>query len=46
MKEIQIDLPTALKATLASASWPLAAFREFGTKQLTEDASKVTVSPR
>ena len=46
MKEIQIDLPTAFKATLASASWPLAAFREFGTKQLTEDDSKVTVSPR
>ena len=46
MKEIQIDLPIALKATLASASWPLAAFRELGTKQLTEDANKVTVSPR
>ena len=46
MKEIQIDLSIALKSTLASASWPLAAFAEFGSKKLTEVDSKVTVSPR
>ena len=46
MKEIQIDLPTALKATIASATWPLAAFTEYGTKKLVEVDSKVTVSPR
>ena len=46
MKEIQIDLCVALKSTLAAASWPLAAFAEFGSKKLTEIDSNVTVSPR
>ena len=46
MKEIQIDLSVALKSTLAAASWPLAAFAEFGSKKLTEIDSNVTVSPR
>ncbi|WP_216904822.1 Photosystem I reaction center subunit III [Synechococcus sp. CCY 9618] len=46
MKEIQIDLPLAFKSTLAAASWPLAAFKEFTGGKLLEDDSKVTVSPR
>jgi photosystem I subunit 3 len=46
MSEIQIDVPLAFKSTLAAASWPLAAFREFAGGQLTEADDKVTVSPR
>ena len=46
MKEIQIDLPLALKSTLAAASWPLAAFGEFTGNKLTEADDKITVSPR
>ncbi len=46
MKEIQIDLPLALKSTLAAASWPLAALKEFSSGKLLEADSKVTVSPR
>jgi len=46
MKEIQIDLPLAFKSTLASATWPIAAFAEFSSGKLTESDSKVTVSPR
>ena len=46
MKEIQIDLPLALKSTIASASWPLAAFKEFTSNKLTAPDSQVTVSPR
>jgi photosystem I subunit 3 len=46
MHEIQIDVPLALKSTIAAASWPLAAFRELTSGQLTEADSKVTVSPR
>jgi photosystem I subunit 3 len=46
MKEIQIDLPVALKCTLDSARWPLAAFAELTSNKLTEVDSKVTVSPR
>jgi photosystem I subunit 3 len=46
MKEIQIDLGLAFKSTLASASWPLAAFKELTGGKLLEDDSKVTVSPR
>ena len=46
MHEIQIDLPVALKATIASATWPLAAFKELTSGKLTEVDSKVTVSPR
>ena len=46
MKEIQIDLPIALKCTLDAAKWPLAAFAELTSNKLTEDDSKVTVSPR
>ncbi|MFO7628006.1 MAG: Photosystem I reaction center subunit III [Prochlorococcaceae cyanobacterium] len=46
MKEIQIDVPLALKSTLAAATWPLAAFGELTSGKLTESDSKVTVSPR
>jgi photosystem I subunit 3 len=46
MKEIQIDVPLAFKSTLAAASWPLAALREYTSGKLLEDDSKVTVSPR
>ena len=46
MHEIQIDVPLALKSTIAAASWPLAAFKELTSGQLTESDSKVTVSPR
>ncbi|KEF40709.1 MAG: Photosystem I reaction center subunit III [Cyanobium sp. CACIAM 14] len=46
MKEIQIDLSLAFKSTLAAATWPLAAFKEFTGGKLLEADSKVTVSPR
>ncbi len=46
MKEIQLDLPLALKTTLAAAVWPLAAFSEFASGKMIEADSKVTVSPR
>jgi photosystem I subunit 3 len=46
MKEIQIDLPLAFKSTVAAASWPLAALKEFTSGKLLEADSKVTVSPR
>jgi photosystem I subunit 3 len=46
MHEIQIDVPLALKSTLAAASWPLAAFGELTSGKLTESDSKITVSPR
>ena len=46
MKEIQIDLPLALKSTLAAATWPLAAFGELTSGKLLESDDKVTVSPR
>ena len=46
MHEIQIDVPLALKSTIAAATWPLAAFGEFTSGKLTEADSKFTVSPR
>ena len=46
MKEIQIDLPLALKSTIAAATWPLAALNELKSGKLLEDDNKVTVSPR
>ncbi|MFZ4804804.1 MAG: Photosystem I reaction center subunit III [Synechococcus lacustris] len=45
-KEIQIDLPLAFKSTLAAATWPLAAFKEFTSNKLTAPDNHVTVSPR
>ena len=46
MKEIQIDLPLALKSTIAASTWPLAALAELRNGKLLEDDNKVTVSPR
>lgn len=46
MKEIQLDLPLALKTTVAAAVWPLAAFNEFVGGKMIEADSNVTVSPR
>jgi photosystem I subunit 3 len=46
MKEIQIDVPLALKSTIAAATWPLAALAELRNGKLLEDDNKVTVSPR
>jgi photosystem I subunit 3 len=46
MKEIQIDLPLAIKSTLGAATWPIAAFGELTSGRLTESDDKVTVSPR
>ncbi len=46
MKEIQIDVPLALKSTLAAATWPLAALNELKSGKLLENDNKVTVSPR
>jgi photosystem I subunit 3 len=46
MREIQIDLPLALKSTIAAATWPLAAFGEFTSGKLLESDSKITISPR
>ena len=46
MKEIQIDLPLAIKSTIAAATWPLAAFGELTSGKLLESDDKVTVSPR
>ncbi|NDD69348.1 MAG: Photosystem I reaction center subunit III, partial [Synechococcaceae bacterium WB9_4xC_028] len=45
-KEIQIDLPLALKSCIAAATWPLAAFGELTSGKLLESDNKVTVSPR
>ena len=46
MKEIIIDVPLAFSTMLTGFAWPLAAFGEFSSGKLTEDDSKITVSPR
>jgi photosystem I subunit 3 len=46
MKEIQIDVPLALKSTIAAATWPLAAFGALTGGKLVESDDKITVSPR
>ena len=46
MKEIIIDVPLAFSTMLTGFAWPLAAFGEFASGNLTEDDSKITVSPR
>lgn len=45
-KEIIIDLPLAIKSSLSSAVWPLAALGEFTTGKLTAKNNEITVSPR
>ena len=46
MKEIIIDVPLAFSTMLTGFAWPLAAFGEFSSGKLTEDDSKISVSPR
>ncbi|HEY9697140.1 MAG TPA: Photosystem I reaction center subunit III [Trichocoleus sp.] len=46
MKEVQIDVPLALKCALSGFAWPLAALKELTTGELTEADSKIPVSPR
>ena len=45
-KEIIIDVPLALKCSLGAATWPMAAFGEFTSGQLTAKENEITVSPR
>ncbi len=46
MGEIIIDVPLALSSTIAALAWPLTAFRELTSGQLTVPDSDVTTSPR
>lgn len=46
MGEIVIDVPLAVSSTLAAFAWPLTAFRELTSGQLTVPDSDVTTSPR
>lgn len=46
MGEIIIDVPLAISSTIAGMAWPLTAFRELTSGQLTVPDSDVTVSPR
>ena len=45
-KEIIIDLPLAVKSSLAASTWPLLAFAELSTGKLLAKDSEITVSPR
>jgi photosystem I subunit III len=45
-KEIIIDVPLAIKCMLGAALWPLLAFKELASGELTEANNKITVSPR
>jgi photosystem I subunit III len=45
-KEIIIDIPLAIKCSLGSAVWPLAALGEFTSGKLTAKNNEITVSPR
>jgi len=45
-KEIIIDVPFALKLAAQGAGWPFRAIQELRAGTLTEDDSKITVSPR
>lgn len=44
--EILIDVPVALECFGEAASWPLKAFNELKSGELTESDDKITVSPR
>jgi photosystem I subunit 3 len=46
MKEVVLDLPLVVKCSLAGATWPLAAFQQFSSGDLTAKKSEITVSPR
>ncbi|WP_247215780.1 Photosystem I reaction center subunit III [Synechococcus sp. C9] len=45
-KEIIIDVPLAIRCMLSGFSWPLMAFRELTTGQLTVKDNEIPVSPR
>ncbi|APB34426.1 photosystem I subunit III [Gloeomargarita lithophora Alchichica-D10] len=45
-KEIIIDVPLAIRCMLSGFSWPLLAFRELTTGQLTVNDNEISVSPR
>jgi photosystem I subunit III len=45
-KEIIIDVPLAIKCSLAGATWPLLALKEFTTGELVANDNDITVSPR
>lgn len=45
-KEIQIDVPLALKYMLSGFTWPLAAVKELTTGELYAKDDEITVSPR
>jgi photosystem I subunit 3 len=45
-KEIIIDIPLAIASIAQGPLWPLAAFKEFASGELTAKESEVTVSPR
>jgi len=45
-KEIQIDVPLAIKFMLSGFTWPLAAIKEFTTGELYARDDEITVSPR
>lgn len=45
-KEIILDLPLAIKCSLGSAVWPLAAFGEFTSGKFLAKNNEITVSPR
>lgn len=45
-KEIIIDVPFAIKLAFQGIGWPFRAIQELRAGTLTEDDSKITVSPR
>lgn len=45
-KEIIIDVPLAIKCSLAGATWPLAAIKELTTGELLAKDNEIPVSPR
>ena len=45
-KEIIIDVPLAIKQMLTGFAWPLAAFKELASGELTAKDSEIPVSPR
>ncbi|MGB7085789.1 MAG: Photosystem I reaction center subunit III [Phormidesmis sp.] len=45
-KEIIIDVPLALQCSLASATWPLLAFKQMTTGEMFAKKEEITVSPR
>ncbi|XGB42833.1 MAG: Photosystem I reaction center subunit III [Nodosilinea sp. LVE1205-7] len=45
-KEIIIDVPLALKSSLAGFAWPLAAFKDIASGAMFAKDDEITVSPR